>query len=146
MINQNIMRLLTIIVLIISLAISQTSCTSTTGSQGDTNSNYRSGSQGLTMQIATGMPPAKIYDEEDLNVLVELYNKGASDLEGGNNKLYLSGFDGSIITGISPSGITIDNLDGKSIYDDEGGYTVASFDGFVRDLGSKYIDKYNVKL
>ena len=53
---------------------------------------YR-GAEGLKMQFVNNMPPKKIYDTNNMNILLELENKGTSDLSGSRCRLYLSGFD-----------------------------------------------------
>jgi len=103
--------------------------------------NYRTGTRGIEMRFAKNSPPLRIYDDEELHVIVELRNKGATDVSGGNNRVYLSGFDSNIITGIPTTGVPIEDLEGKSIYNPEGElYTIVEFKGNIRDLGSRNID------
>ena len=119
------------------------------GGSGDrgANVNYRTGSQGLTMSFMTNMPPSNIYDDEPFNVLMKVQNSGAEDIRtGSNSRLFLSGFDPNLITGISTSGEDIGDLDGKSMYIPQGEYTLIEFSGTVADLDSRNIDRYPFNL
>jgi hypothetical protein len=104
--------------------------------------NYRTGSQGLYMSFVPYSPPDRIFDDENLRVRLELYNKGAEDITGSNNKIYLSGFDTSIITGIPTTGIAIPTIEGKKFYSPEGGFDSIEFSGLIRSLKTKNIDFY----
>ncbi len=65
------------------------------------NLNYMSGSQGLVMELANGMPPAYIYNGDRLSIGLTLTNAGTSQLTDGY--LYIAGYDPSII---DPNGNT----------------------------------------
>lgn len=105
--------------------------------------NFRTGTKGLDLNFAQYSPPDKIFDDEQLRVRVEIYNKGAEDVKGSNNRLYLSGFDTSIVTGIPSNGIAIPDLEGKKFYNPDGDYNTVDFVAFIRNLKSRNIDVYN---
>lgn len=82
---------------------------------------------GLEMGFVRDQPPYKIYDLDVLNILLELRNTGTSDLSGTKCRLYISGFDDSIIRGIDHDVECGSNLEPKTIYNPEGGYDTAQF-------------------
>lgn len=64
---------------------------------------------------------------------------------GVGDKIYLSGFDPTITTGISTFGNDIPDLEGKTQYN-AGMQDITSFTSTIRDLRTKGIDKYPAKL
>lgn len=110
------------------------------------NGYYRTGSQGLEMNFIPNNPPSRIFDDDDLRVVLEIYNRGATDIKGGNSRIYISGFSPDIITGISTNGEQIKELEGKSPYNSRGGYSITEFKANIRDLGSKDIDVYETPI
>lgn len=115
-------------------------------SRENANENYRSGSQGLVINFMPNMPPSRVYDNEKLTVAVEVRNRGATDIQSSSSRLYLAGFDNSLISGVSTAGNNIGTLEGKSMYNSEGGYTNVIFDGYIGSIGSRNIDEYNPTL
>ncbi|MFH0977866.1 MAG: hypothetical protein V1837_01055 [Candidatus Woesearchaeota archaeon] len=108
--------------------------------------NFRTGTQGLQLRFLPYSPPDKIFDNEELHARIEVFNKGAEDITGSNNRLYLSGFDTTIITGIPTMGFQIPDLQGKKFFNPEGEFDNVDITGFVRDLKSRNIDFYNTIL
>lgn len=106
------------------------------------NENYRVGSEGLRMYFEPGQPPARIYDDSDFNVVMRIENKGAYDVGRSMDRLYLSGFDPTIITGISTYGEPLPPLEGKSLYNQEGTFNYVSFKGVPTSLYMHDVDKY----
>ena len=100
---------------------------------------YR-GAEGLKMQFVNNMPPKKIYDTNNMNILLELENKGTSDLSGSRCRLYLSGFDENIIRGMDRERICSSSLEGKSVLNPEGGYSTQEFSTDLIYLPD-YLDK-----
>ncbi|MBI4145022.1 hypothetical protein HY493_02345 [Candidatus Woesearchaeota archaeon] len=107
--------------------------------------NWRTGSQGLYVQLVPNLPPPRIYDDQPLEVVLDLENRGASTLGGVGDRIYLSGFDPNIITGISTIGAQIPSMEGKSAFG-PGGIGTISFKGTVRALGFRNVDKYSPRL
>lgn len=104
---------------------------------------YR-GTTGLEMEFVRNQPPSKIYDLDVLNLLLELKNKGTSDLTGSRCRLYLSGYDDTIIRGMDTD-IDCGDLEEKTIYNPEGGYDTAQFTTDLIDL-SETLDVYRPNL
>ena len=84
------------------------------------------GTQGIELKFVANQPPAKVYTSSGLNFLVEVRNKGTYTVP--RIELYLTGYDQRMIPGLrsiySPS---ITQLEGKSQYRPQGGYTTADF-------------------
>jgi len=129
-------------------------CTPKTG---ETGVDYRKGTQGIVMNFMTDMPPARMYDNMPIDLVVEIRNKGAypqpNPITGwavnvinpnarGIGTLYLSGFDDTIIVGM-PKKMDISPLEGKNIYNLEGGYDVILFRGNIINFDIRNTDNYN---
>ena len=122
--------------------------------------DYRKGTQGIVMNFMEDMPPAKMYDNMPIDLVVEIRNKGAypqpNPITGwainvinpnakGIGTLYLSGFDDKIVTGM-PKQMKIPELEGKTSYNLEGGFDTVLFHGNIVDLSSRKIDtNYNAE-
>lgn len=106
---------------------------------------FRVGTEGLWLWFEPNLPPAWIYDDQPLEVMVRVENRGAYGIGSAGDKLYLSGFDPTIITGISTFGEQIPLLEGKSQYG-EGELDAVAFRATIRDLASKHIDVYETRL
>lgn len=90
---------------------------------------FHIGTQGLEMNFLNNAPPNRIYDGDNLEVVVELRNKGAyptSDIFDG--KLEITGFDPSAINGVWEGGNLITTrLQGKSQFIPDGGYATMTY-------------------
>lgn len=104
---------------------------------------YRTGTQGVLMQFLPNLPPPRIFDRDPFNVVLQIENIGASRIGNGLDRVYISGFDHNIITGIGTDGIPIPLLEGKTQYINKGGTDTIAFKGVIRSLTEKRIDKYN---
>ena len=107
---------------------------------------YRTGTQGLNLNFAPNLPPNRLFDTEAFSALVEIENRGAYPVGGPGDKIYLSGFDPSIITGILEWGENIPYIEGKTQFVTQGGLDVVGFKGTIAPLAPKNIDKYPVRL
>jgi hypothetical protein len=103
--------------------------------------DYRTGTQGITLRFLPFSPPDRLFDDEELRIRLEVFNRGATDIASGAT-IYVSGFDTSIITGIGSGGVSVPDLEGKKFYRPEGDFDTVEFIGMVRDLKSKNIDVY----
>lgn len=107
------------------------------------------GSDGLRMDFVEENPPNIVYysgDSAEVNIMVELWNKGATDIsmdygDGMFGYVYLTGYDSSIISfsnnhmdGSNGRIMYIDDLDGKSDFNPEGGYDTINLHGTVTDF------------
>jgi hypothetical protein len=105
-------------------------CTQSNVKEQNAEDNFHVGTQGISLNFVQNAPPSKIYEGDNLDVSVELWNKGAypdsNILEG---KLAISGFDPSAINGqwdgadVMPS-----DLVGKSAYNPSGGYGIMTYE------------------
>ncbi|MBD3304667.1 hypothetical protein GF343_06020 [Candidatus Woesearchaeota archaeon] len=111
-----------------------------------TATTYRVGTQGLDLRFLPNLPPNRLFDTDTFNAVIEIENKGAYTVGGPGDKLYLSGFDPSIITGILEWGEGIPQIDGRTQYVPQGGVDVVSFKGSIAPLRPRNIDKYPVRL
>ncbi|HLF54642.1 MAG TPA: hypothetical protein VI612_02895, partial [Candidatus Nanoarchaeia archaeon] len=83
---------------------------------------FRSGSEGLRLAFATNLPPPTLFDTEPFNALIEIENRGTYDVGGPGDKIYLSGFDPTIIQGIDAFGKQIPPLEGRGPFVPQGGF------------------------
>jgi hypothetical protein len=134
------------IVACILIATSLVACSGWNNGKDNANEYYRSGSTGIEIRFVPNNPPLRIFDDDELRAVLEVFNTGATDIKGGNSRVYLSGFSPDIISGISTHGEQIKELEGKGPYNSRGGYSIMEFKGNIRDLGSKGIDVYEVPI
>lgn len=83
------------------------------------------GTKGLEMQFMKNLPPSKMYDTSNLDLMIELQNKGTFDLTG-RCQLYLHGYDENIIRGLRKTqecGV----LEPRTRYNPEGGRNTVDF-------------------
>lgn len=104
--------------------------------------DFRTGSQGLAMSFVSNLPPARLFDREPFNAMIQVENKGTSLLGGPGDRIYLSGFDNTIITGINTYGESIPELEGRGPFLPQGGIDSVNFKGTIQSLTGKRIDKY----
>jgi predicted small secreted protein len=119
-------------------------CT-TTSDRNTLSANFRTGTEGLYFTLAPNLPPSRIYDDQKLSVLVALENRGATNVGGPGDRIYITGFDPSIITGIPLNGEQIPYLKGKDVYG-PGDKSYISFTGVPVSLFGLNIDKYTPRL
>ena len=132
------MKKIAILCIILFLA----SCTTT--STGTVKEDYRTGTEALAIAFETNQPPTKQYDTEGFNVLLSIKNKGAADVGGPMDKIYLSGFDPQIITGIPTTGKNIQHLKGKDAFrPQQGDENALAFTGTISRLRT---DSYPVRI
>ena len=131
------------IILPIILLVFILGCGSRANNQGPGNTNnYRSGTQGLEVSFPTGLPDQIYENDRNVRFVVEVRNRGAFPQIDEENEfdayLWVGGHDKDIID-ISPdNGIRLDGreLEGRSTYNDDGGYSAEQFDANVYDLPS----------
>lgn len=102
--------------------------------------DYRTGSEGLSVRFVTNNPPYQLYDDEEVHVILEVWNRGAHEVSS-ESKVYLSGFDKSIVLGMATSGQPLTKLEGKTQYNPTGTYTNVEFQGDLQNLAVKNIDR-----
>ncbi len=130
-----------ILSVIIMLAIS--GCSGIGGGRKEPATGYRTGSQGVVLTFVPNFPRPRMYDDEPFDVMLEVRNRGSHPVGFGYDRVYLSGFDIGIITGIAVSGKPIPTgLEGATQYNPEGGFDTLEFKGNINPLKRKNIDKY----
>ena len=107
---------------------------------------YRTGTQGLELRFAQNLPPSRLFDTEPFGAVVEIENRGAYTVGGPGDKIYLSGYDPSIITGILEYGEDIPPTEGKTQFVTQGGVDAVGFKGTIAPLRPRNIDRYPVRL
>ncbi|MBD3310028.1 hypothetical protein GF351_02305 [Candidatus Woesearchaeota archaeon] len=105
-------------------------CTTDGGADSDyVGREYHRGTQGIETDFVRNAPPSTVYEGDSLEVIVELRNRGAwptSDILEG--KLEVSGFDLNAIRGTWQGGNQMPNdLQGRSMYNPEGGYDTMTY-------------------
>jgi len=96
---------------------------------------YRKGTQGLVMNFLRNAPPDTVYAGDDVNIIIELRNKGAYPKDTGfEGHLEIGGFDESALyNGYWENGNIISpNLEGRSQDNPEGGYETKTYRAVAR--------------
>jgi len=129
--------------LVVPLLLFLAACQAQTRPQ---TTDYRTGSQGITMLFAPNLPPSQLYDDQELNAIIEVENKGAHTIGAPGDRIYLTGFDPNIITNIPTQGAQLNRLEGKQPYKPIGDKDFINFKGILRKLAFKNVDKYTPRL
>ena len=127
---------------LITLLILLVACQPQSGTQPQQPQDFRTGTQAISLEFLSNLPPNRLFDRDPFNVVVQVENKGTSKIGGGSDRIYLSGFDHNIITGIGTDGKAIPILDGRGPYLPRGGFDMLDWKGTVLALTDKRIDKY----
>jgi hypothetical protein len=90
-----------------------------------------SSSQGLTINFLPGLPPPTVYDSEQLSIQMQVFNRGAYQVGGPGDRVYLSGHDQNIITGIDTGGEPISKIAGVDQFNVQGASDFVTFDNIV---------------
>lgn len=117
-------------------------CQAPTSGQSPQPQEFRSGTQGLDLQYVANLPPPRLFDRDQVNIMLQVENRGTAPLGGRADRIYLSGFDPTIITGIGTDGLPIPPLEPRSAFVSQGGRDTISWRGQIRSLTDKRIDKY----
>lgn len=99
---------------------------------------FRKGSEGLAIRFAQNMPPQRLFSGEQLGIALEVENKGTFTVGGPGDRIYISGFDPNIISGISPAGEQIPLLEGRSQFISQGGFDTVTYKANTRILTDRY--------
>ena len=102
-------------------------CTGGSSGSGD-GTNWKSGTQGVTVDFIQNSPPDTIYAGEVYSLALEVRNRGAHPLDRDdlNVSLFFSGFDDTLLTGVND--ITANVLDKKTVTNPEGGFEIVDLD------------------
>ena len=129
-----------VIILTVLVLITLVSCAP--GGREEGPIDYRYGTQGLRISFEPNLPPYRLFDTEPFHAVVAVENMGTFTVGGPGDKIYLSGFDPTIITGISTYGAQIPKLEGRGPYTPVGDIDFTEFKGTIRALAQKRIENY----
>jgi len=108
--------------------------------------NYRTGTKGLELEFPTDTPTEVYENDRDVRFVVEVRNKGAfpqtEETDEFRGKLWIGGYDDKILKIYPRLGSSIsqgvnlrgDELEGRSPYNRDGGYSAVEFQMDVGDL------------
>jgi hypothetical protein len=134
--KKSVIRLIVIVLLVSSLLLLSSCKGRVAGGENpiDTATAARmvqTGTQGLELRILPNTPPAVMYDQNELITIVELNNRGNSDLYPQDCFVQITGFDTNILRGdISTPKMcseSLDILEGKNLYNVYGGVNMLEF-------------------
>lgn len=143
-------RVMFIYILLIIMILSLTGCTAfkRKGDEDEKNTyDVHTGSVGLDLRFVKDNPPTDIFSNQDLQFMIEVRNKGTHSITGAQEAfLYLTGFDTSLI----PMPFTSDDiyncangpLEGKSLFNPEGGYAICDEFSTTGGMVLGKIDEY----
>jgi len=100
----------------------------TGGSSIGDETNWKTGTQGVTVDFVQNSPPDTIYAGEVYTLALEVRNRGAHPLNEDDMtvSLFFSGFDDTLLTGINDESITV--FDKKTVTNPEGGFEIFDLD------------------
>lgn len=125
---------------VILLLIVLIGCATTTTKEGAQPADFRYGTEGLSMFFVPNLPPPRLFGGEPFNAMIQIENKGTTDLQPGSLFIYLSGFDPTIITGLYQTGQDLKEvLRGRGPYITKGDISAVNFNGRIAALP---VDKY----
>lgn len=107
---------------------------------------YRTGNQGVSLRFIENIPPDRLYDIEPFSALIEITNEGTSSIGGVGDRIYLSGFDTTLIQGIPSTGIQIPKIEGRSAYIRNPESDTINFQGTLKDISRMRMDSYPTKI
>jgi len=118
---------------------------------------YRTGTEGLTLEFPTDTPREVYEEDDDVRFIVEVRNKGAfpqsDEIDDFEGKLWVGGYDENILQiyprlrGSIGQGVDLEEaeLEGKSPYNRDGGYSAVEFEMDVGELPTG-MSNYNPKI
>lgn len=107
-----------------------------------TNANYRTGNKGISMYFLDNLPPYTIYDTEKFAAMIQITNEGSTTIGGTGDKIYLSGFDPTIIQGIPTTGKQIPKIEGLTQYITQPITDIVEFSGNIKNLGFMEMERF----
>jgi len=112
------------------------------GQQNERDADFRTGSQGLVMRFLPNQPPTILYDDQQMDIQMEIANRGAYTVGETFDSVYFSGFDHNIIRGININGEQLQEIEGKTLYNTIGSVDFYQVAGDPLPLSQVGIDKY----
>jgi hypothetical protein len=96
------------------------SCTGNSGSS-SSRENFRTGNDGLKFSFVADNPPTEVLSTQELSVMTEFSNKGATNINPGGLIFYLTGYDSTILFGSQVQAMKLgEQLEGKSQFNTQG--------------------------
>lgn len=123
-----------VILAVFSLLFLMIACQQTTPTEQRFFEKFRTGTEGVFISFFPDQPPAKVFDRDEIFFVVNVENRGAKEIGFPGDRIYLSGFDPRIITGIPYTGAQIPKLEGKTSTSLTGGKNVVEFRGIPSPL------------
>lgn len=99
--------------------------------KGAVTTDFRVGSEGVRISFVPGVPADRLFDNEEFNALLDVENRGAYDVGQAGDRVYLTGFDNRVITGIPATGVPIPPLEGKNQFNPVGSKDTVTFKGNI---------------
>ena len=90
----------------------------------------QTGTHGVETSFAQNYPPPLVYDQNELIIIADVHNKGNFDVNAQDCFVQLTNFDPNIIPGINTvrsCAESMNLLEGKNVYNLEGGYNQLEF-------------------
>ena len=124
------------LVLIISLSLLLISCQRVPGGERPQDTaaalqQLKTGIKGVELSLIPNYPPATIYDQNELIAILEIKNLGNHHLEAEECFVQATGFDPNILRGgldvLRSCAENIGTLEGKTVYNLEGGFNQIEF-------------------
>lgn len=126
------------------LALLLVACAPTTQQQQP--ADFRYGTEGLSVRFMPNLPPPEIFENEQINVMLQVENKGTYSISPNEAEIYLSGFDKTIIPNMKAQTgaeyAALPALFGRGPYTAQGGIDAVQFSGGPVTLKGQLIDKY----
>ncbi|MEK6857554.1 MAG: hypothetical protein AABX39_03125, partial [Nanoarchaeota archaeon] len=88
---------------------------------------FRTGSEGLAISFVSDQPPSRLFDSDEVFFIINVENRGAKEVGYPGDRIYLSGFDPRILTGVPFTGAQIEKVEGKTSTSLVGGRGVTEF-------------------
>ncbi len=112
----------------------------------------QTGTEGVKLSAVSNYPPARIYDQNPLVMLIDVKNKGNFNLETQDCFVQVTGYDPNIITGMPEVKSCAENtpgvLEGKNVYNVQGGMNQLEFSSspviLSENVGFEYSPVLNV--
>ena len=112
-----------------------TGCPDDNGDNPITDKDVRKGVDGLKMELTKNVPPEKVFEESKFPIVVELKNKGASDIENG---ILVFGFERDYVDVVKEDDAKREfDIKGKSIFNLNGDEDFVTIDAQTKKIGAQ---------
>ena len=118
-------------VLLVTLLIAGCTSGSSSGTSGGSSSQFKGGSDFLTLELEADAPPSIVYDSalSPFDIIVKLENKGEWDIPQNSLRVVLEGFSSDNWGNVQSNLVITEEMEGYDVvYDIDGGFDYASFE------------------